>query len=477
MSIQKRLTLRLLANFLLIFIAAGFGVYLLSRAILFREFDVALRANALSLAYSLQRPFASDVRISSGYMRSYRAIDPRWGRIFFEIARPNGDIVLHSDSLGTDRLPIQFGTADAPEFWNIDLPGDAPGRAIGIRLVHRRTNGRDLALETDAIVVVAMDLNDLNHSLETLALALLGFGGLMLLCVGAVVPHVLKRELSPLHRLAEYANGITAKSLANRFSAEGLPDELMPIAYRLNSLLARLELSFDRERQFSSDVAHELRTPIAELRSQMEVALRWPDRRSADTDREALEIALQMEGIVNTLLGLLRSEYGQLQVDMKSVELLELLNEAWEPFAAKAQDKHLILETVLPPSAEIQSDPVLLRSIVTNLLGNAAEYTPQGGVIRIECEIEDHVFHIRVTNTTDNLEPADVPKLFERFWRKDKAREGSAHSGLGLALSQAVAQTLGYNLLAELTKAGELRMTLQGAVSAETAAKSSTGLE
>ena len=158
---------------------------------------------------------------------------------------------------------------------------------------------------SEAILVVASDRDDLDEALAALALALLGCGAALLAVTIVIVPRLLRRELAPLNELAERAAHVNADSLATRFPSDGLPGELAPISGRLNDLLARLEQAFERERQFGADLAHELRTPIAELRSLAEVALKWPDAREATTDRETLAIALQMEGIVTRLLALL----------------------------------------------------------------------------------------------------------------------------------------------------------------------------
>ena len=121
---------------------------------------------------------------------------------------------------------------------------------------------------------------ELDRTLATLQLVLAGSGLLLLAATALVVPRVLRRELKPLQSLAAEAARIDAASLSARFATEGLPGELAPIAARLNELLARLEDSFERERRFSSDVAHEFRTPVAELRSLAELAIKLPDTRA-----------------------------------------------------------------------------------------------------------------------------------------------------------------------------------------------------
>jgi two-component system sensor histidine kinase QseC len=114
--------------------------------------------------------------------------------------------------------------------------------------------------------------------------------------------------LRPLSSLAKRAETIHASSLQLRFPTDNIPVELLPIAQRLNDLLARLEASFAREQRFSADVAHELRTPIAELRTLAEVALKWPDDVNQAALKEALNIALQMESVATGLMALARCD-------------------------------------------------------------------------------------------------------------------------------------------------------------------------
>jgi two-component system sensor histidine kinase QseC len=317
----------------------------------------------------------------------------------------------------------------------------------------------------EVILVVASERKSLDKTLATFAFVLSSAGLLLLIATGMIVPRVLQKELLPLDQLAEQASRIDAESLSIRFETELLPTELHPIGSRLNDLLERLEQAFDRERQFSGDLAHELRTPIAELRSLAELGLQWPQTRGAETDRDALAIAQQMEHIVTRLLGLLRSENKQLIVQREPVRLAALIQSVWSSFTAKAAEKELEVTCTVADDAVIQSDLVLLHSILSNLFDNAVEYTPQRSVVRIESEADSERFLVRVVNTARELHPGDIPKLFQRFWRKDMARSGGNHSGLGLSLAKGFSQALGYGLTASQDSSpGFLTITLAGTV-------------
>ncbi|MDB6166737.1 MAG: hypothetical protein JWQ83_1877, partial [Lacunisphaera sp.] len=207
------------------------------------------------------------------------------------------------------------------------------------------------------------------------------------------------------------------------------------------------EQSFERERRFSGDLAHELRTPIAELRSLAECALKWPESRDEATDSEFLAIARHMESLTASMLALTRGEPGQPARPLEPVDATALVHEAWKPFASRAQQRLLHVEFALAPGL-VPADPVLLRSVLNNLFDNAVDYTPEGGTIRIAFAGTEPDVAFSVGNPAGNLEAADTPKLFDPFWRKEAARSGGRHVGLGLSLSRTFAAAMGWTLSA-----------------------------
>lgn len=457
-TIRQRLTWKLLLGFALPLLLGGLAVYLLTRAALFEQFDATLRAQAIAIVSAArQNGGSAEFEIPNSLER-----DTDKHASFFQIWRTDGATLRRSGPLRSPDLPLRYGSLERPKFWNLTLPSGVAGRAIGIKFTPKILTEVLQSGPTDAIVVVASDTDELDEALGDLALALLGCGAALLVVTIAIVPRLLRRELAPLNELAERAARVNADSLATRFPLGGLPGELAPISGRLNDLLARLEQSFERERQFGADLAHELRTPIAELRSLAEVALKWPDAREATTDRETLAIALQMEGIVTRLLALLRCERGQLPVATERVALAPLIQGVWQPFAERAAGKELMVTVNATDGIEAQTDPVLLRSILTNLLDNAVEYTPRGGTVRAEGAVIDGRFLLRVMNTADSLTAEDVTHFFERFWRKESARSDSKHAGLGLSLVKAFCECLRLRLDAQLVGRFTLSITVTG---------------
>jgi signal transduction histidine kinase len=144
------------------------------------------------------------------------------------------------------------------------------------------------------------------------------------------------------------------------------------------------------------------------------------------------------------------------------VRLAPLIESVWRPFAERAAGKQLKVTRAVPDEAEVETDPVLLRSIVTNLVDNAVEYTPNGGTMHIETDVATTQFTLRVTNTCGDLTPQDVSHFSERFWRKDGARSDPQHSGLGLSLVKAFGERLGLQLEARLVSLSTVSVTVTG---------------
>ncbi len=309
------------------------------------------------------------------------------------------------------------------------------------------------------LLVVADDRHNLDVTLGTLATVLLGVGLLTTLMTVPLVRLSLRQGNAPLEEMAQRASTITVDSLEAHFPVASLPAELQPIAMRLNDLLVRLKSAFERERRFSADLAHELRTPLAELRSQAEVELAWPEDGDKARQQDTLNIALHMEAILTRLLELARCENGQMPLHLEPILLASLIDEVWRELAERASQRQITIHFEIPPGTVIQTDRTLLRSILFNLLANMVEYsqTPGQGFIQWDAAEEA----LSISNSVFDLIPADITHLFERLWRKDPSRTGGVHCGLGLAVSRALAKTLGASLQASLGEDGVLTLVLR----------------
>jgi len=264
---------------------------------------------------------------------------------------------------------------------------------------------------------------------------------------------VVRRGLGPLNAIAAEIDAVTEEDLSTRIGDDSVPVEIVPIKNRLNELLARLEAAFNRERRFTSDVAHELRTPLAGIRSTIEVTL----ARTRGTDEyeralsECLAIAQRMQTMVNNLLTLARLDTCQASFRNEPIQLKELVDRCWEHFSEKGQKRSITFENSIDKHIIINSDRENVSMVFTNLLDNAAEYTNDTGQIRVTADPIEGAVEVAVTNTGCSLTSDQVAQVFDPFWREDSSRcsEGE-HCGLGLALVQRIVKSLGGSCAAQV---------------------------
>jgi two-component system sensor histidine kinase QseC len=283
---------------------------------------------------------------------------------------------------------------------------------------------------------------------------------LLLLCAAAILLSslllaiLIRFMLRVTDRLSTQLSSLNAADLSRRIHLPDAPREFQPVIDTVNALLARLADAFDRERSFSADVAHELRTPLASLQTTLDVALRRQPNDPAN--RTALErchpVVRHMGAIVENLLTISRADAGQLSFIPEPVDLPALLHECWQPFADRAAAHNLHLTWNLTPSHSLPTDPHHLRFILRNLLDNAVTYTPPAGSIAISTASTDSHVELSIQNTGCTLTPQQLDQIFQRFWRADSSRSPTdAHAGLGLSLCRRLATTLHGTLTAHLT--------------------------
>ncbi len=278
---------------------------------------------------------------------------------------------------------------------------------------------------------------------------LAGFDRLLLwrilggLALAAVVGRWLAgRALAPLSRLAVETQGIGVKNLDARLSVRGANDELDQVAQAFNHALARLELSVGEMRQFSAALAHELRTPVAILRGEAELALR-PS--SSDEDlRQVLVRQIdefdRLSRLINQLLTLARAEGGEIKMADQSVDLVALGASVAEQIEPVAAAQGIMLTCDVADSVMVKGDAGWLERLLLILLDNAIKFTPDGGRISVTFSCAKGLAHVAVTDTGRGISPDALPHLFERFFRADPARSRRTQgAGLGLALAKWIA--------------------------------------
>ncbi|MCC6695936.1 MAG: hypothetical protein IT365_09945 [Candidatus Hydrogenedentes bacterium] len=382
---------------------------------------------------------------------------------YYQVWDEDGEAIAKSPSLESATLPWSRAQSSAPAYQSITLPDGRNGRMVTLPFRPRRADfGNTGGGEEFLLLAVARSRRELDTVLHILLCGLFATGILLSAGAALVVRATVKSGLVPLDALGQQATAIDAANLNIRFPTARLPEELIPISTRLNELLERLEAAFSRERRFTSDVAHELRTPIAELRALAEVELRSQTGNGAPYLHDALAIATQMERLVAALLTLARCESSQLTVIREPVDLVTALKEAWRPLAEKCEKRLLHVRFDLPPEAVVETDRALLLAILTNTLSNAVAYTPSGGNVTVEIMGADSAPILRISNTNAQLRKADLSHLAEPFWRKDTARSDTSHSGVGLAVVAALVDLLELDLALDLPSSDLFCLSISG---------------
>ena len=461
-SLHFQFTLRLLVGGTLLLGLASGALQWRLRAVLTNHFDVALQASVrAATAFTEQIGGQVLLEPADETMSWSNKID---NADVLLLRESTGREVMRSESLEGLVVPLTSGPAEAPEFWDAMLVDGRAMRFVGIRYAPTPTDEEPVNLTPglEAILVIGRDRLPLDQSLRSLRNTMLLFGGLTLAALVALVRWSVRDGLAPLDRLGEAVAGVDAKNLTTRFSDESLPDELRPIAVCLNGLLERLESSFERERRFTANVAHELRTPIAELRTLAEVNLTTPsnEEERRESWHDALNTALRMESLAVRLLELARTDDAAVVVHSEVVSLAATLLDAWRPWTDHARGRRVEAEFDLPGGLTLATDPVLLSGILGNLCGNAAEYAAEGTTFRVSATLQSEAVVIHFRNCTDGLSSEEVSHLFERFWKRDASRADGRRHGLGLALAAEYAALLRGSLTAHLVADGELEFVL-----------------
>ncbi len=461
-SLRKRLLFGTTVAVAAVLALAGWALYALVERSLVGEVDRALIAKARLLSSMVQQE-GRMLEVEFEELDMWEFSSPERGG-FLQLWRAGGETLYRSPSLGEEAFELRASSASLTPEW-IDLPpsdAGARGRAVTLRFQPRlELVGAEIEeiVPEDLTLVLARDAREAEQALATLKGLLVIVGLVTLAAAGVVLVWVVRRSLRPVAAVSERIATIGEQSLSTRLEADGVPDELFPVVQRVNGLLARLEAAFTRERSFSHDVAHELRTPLAGLRTTLEVAgaRRRSEQEYAGALQEGATIVKQLQSMVERLLQLARLDAGRSAVPSERYDLADLALEAWEPFAAQAVLRGLRVDLLLEEGLEISADRELVGLILRNLYENAVSYADPGGKIRIATRrSKSGDISLGVSNTGSRLGREEARAATQRFWRGDAARtEAGAHCGLGLTLVEKATHALGGSLRLASEAGGE----------------------
>jgi heavy metal sensor kinase len=289
-------------------------------------------------------------------------------------------------------------------------------------------------------------------ALRTLALALLGIGAGVLAVALGVGWWLIGRAILPIEQIGAAASRISQGNLSERIQVPDNGAELGRLAAVLNSTFARLEAAFERQRQFTADAAHELRTPLAIMISETQTALARP--RCADEYRETVEGCLdssqQMRRLTESLLTLSHFDGGNSdQAPRTQVDLRQAAREVIERVSPLARAKGIRIRADLS-AASVLSSPDRMSQVITNLLTNAIDYNRPDGEVVVSTVTDSGSALLIVADTGMGISEADLPLIFERFYRVDRSRSrAEGHTGLGLSICKAIVEAEGGAIEAE----------------------------
>lgn len=288
---------------------------------------------------------------------------------------------------------------------------------------------------------LSMPLDDFHRTLATLRWVLILPLPFVLVLAGGMGWWLAGRALQPVDAMTQQARAIQARDLSRRISVPKTGDELQRLAESWNELLGRIETAMNAVTRFTADAAHELRTPLAVIRTTSELALRH--QRSAVQYREYLQCVLRetelMSGLVERLLLLAREDAGQWQFDFDAIRTGDILRALQDPLAAAAQQKQITVLWSLPPEEPlVWADAEAVRRLVLILADNALKFTPAGGSVGIRLSPAGGAATIEVEDDGVGIEPRHLPHIFERFYRADSARTAGSGAGHGLAIARTI---------------------------------------
>lgn len=296
-----------------------------------------------------------------------------------------------------------------------------------------------------ATVALSTDLTHHEHFMQSFRLTMWAVVALAATLSGFLGGVAARRGLAPLHDIVRHAADITAESLDQRLDEGSIPLELAEVVRTLNDMLARLEDSFRRLSDFSSDLAHELRTPVSNLLTQTQVTL--SKARTLEEYQDVLASnAEEFERLSRTIADMLflaKADNNLLIPLREEVDLGAEVSSLLEFYEAYADEKQLRLSC--SGEASIAGDRLMLRRAIGNLLSNAVRHTPKLGHISIELEeTPEGETVVSVENTGETIAPEHLPRLFDRFYRADASRQHYGEgSGLGLAITRSIVRAHG----------------------------------
>lgn len=406
------------------------------------RFQVAIDTELQNRAESIGRfvgrqTNAASVREMQDDLQEYVSLDPGWNLV--RIVDPRGREAYRSpafDPAGVPPGPSDLASRGAV-YRTVTI------RRHALRMITARVGPAQHAYTVD----IAIPIGEFQAALDELGWTLMVLmpAGILAAALGGY--WISRRALAPVDSIAGTARVITARELGHRLEVPATGDELQRLSETLNAMLDRLEASFRETSRFTADVSHELRTPISLIRTSAEIALRTerPAREYRGALKNILREAERMSSVVQDLLVLVRADAGVEGTRRIPLDLSRLIADLSGSFAALCASRQLEFRLDLgEPAAWVNGDPQSLGRLVLILMDNAVQYTPPPGQVTLALGCDGATAVIDVADTGIGISAADIPHVFDRFYRADRARShDSGGSGLGLSIAKWIAERHG----------------------------------
>jgi heavy metal sensor kinase len=367
-----------------------------------------------------------------------KALKP--GDELVQIFTLDGTSVATSPSSKNRQLPFRPDLAQGPpKFETISTSSDGSPALLGGTTI--QVNGQSYFV---AIAASLANVRSIQRRLLITLLISIPLAILLSLVGGAILA---RQAIEPLNKMTGTAERISVDHLDERIELQDADIELKRLAEAFNQMLERLDASFKQIRQFTADASHELRTPVAILMGETDLAvnnlLDYEECKAAlSSRREELQ---RMAQIVDDLLALSQFDHGQQPLQRKQLDFSDLVIEICEQQRNQARSKGVDLQLIGTAPVEMDGDATRLRQMVRNVLDNAIKYTPSGGDVNVELnQTQNHKFELRVSDTGIGIPDNALGHIFDRFYRVDEARTREAGgSGLGLSIVKQIVDAHG----------------------------------
>lgn len=361
--------------------------------------------------------------------------------LIVQIERPSGQIIFSSSPTALKSKTLVKSKHGPWLEWKLQ-------NKIYHGLIYKKSFDQNSAIPS-AQIIVGIDTSEHLHFLNDFRSQLLYIGVIGTICLMLLGWFAAWRGLRPVQTMAKVAEGISAQHLSERLEVDNTPTELKSLAIAFNDMLDRLETAVGKLSDFSSDLAHEIRTPINNLMTQTQVCL--SRSRDISTYQEILFSNLEeferLARMVSDMLFLAKAEHGLHRTNLQQVNLVKEVSALFDFYDAIAAEKGMSLKQT--GQGYVEGDPSMLRRALSNLLSNAIKYGKSDSIIKIKCQQNSDTTELTIENESSPLSQEQLTRLFDRFYRTDSSRQRVEEgTGLGLAITKSILDVHGATIQA-----------------------------